>query len=146
MSTELALVDSNVLVYAFHEEAEHHAASRSLLNRGQRGGAALCIASQNLAEFYAITTNPKRVTKPRQAGEALDAVKLILAMPGMTLIPTPADIVERWVTLVHHHPVTRGNVYDAQLAATMLANNVRQIYTYDVAHFRRFPEIEVLTP
>lgn len=146
MSTELALVDSNVLVYAFHEEAEQHGASRGLLDRAQGGEVALCIASQNLAEFYAVITNPKRVTKPRQPAEALDAVGLILAMPGMGLIPTPADIVDRWVALVRRQPVTRGAVFDAQLAATMLANNIRQIYTYNQAHFRQFPEIEVLTP
>lgn len=139
MSTELALVDSNVLVYAFHKEAEHHLASRDLLGRAQRREAGLCVASQNLSEFYAVITNPKRVTKPRPPEEAADAVGLILAMPGMTLVPTPADLVDRWVALVRRQPVTRGAVFDVQLAATMLANGVRRIYTYNGAHFRQFP-------
>lgn len=146
MSDELALVDTNVLVYAFHREAEHHTASRALLDQAQNGQRALCITAQVLAEFYAIVTDGRRVAVPRQPEEALTAIAGILAMPGVRLLPVPVDIVTRWTALVRQHPVTGGAVFDAQLAATMLGNGIPRIYTFDRSHFERFAELEVLTP
>jgi predicted nucleic acid-binding protein len=37
-------------------------------------------------------------------------------------------------------------IHDLALAATMLANGVSRIYTYDQEHFSRIPGIQVLTP
>lgn len=146
MWTDLALADSNVLVHAFYEEAEHYLACRGLLERAQRGVVALCVAPQNLAEFYAVITNPRRVTKPRGAAEAAQAVARILAMLGISILQVPDDIVTRWLALVKRCPTTGPGIFDLQLAATMLACSVRRICTYNGADFRRFPEIEVLEP
>ena len=146
MSDELALVDTNVLVYAFHRESEHHAACRTLLDQAQNGQIVLCITSQVLAEFYAIVTDPRRVAVPRQPEEALRAIGAVLAMPGLTLLPVPGDVVTRWAALVRRHPVTGGAIFDAQLAATMLGHGVLRLYTFDRSHFERFEELEVLTP
>jgi len=42
--------------------------------------------------------------------------------------------------------VTGGDVFDLQLAATMLANGVQRIYTFNVADFEGFTELVILTP
>jgi hypothetical protein len=42
--------------------------------------------------------------------------------------------------------VTRGAVFDLQLAATMLGNGVGKIYTVNRSDFEPFEEIEVLEP
>jgi len=146
MSDDLALVDSNVLVYALFRECEHHERCRALLDQSQAGQRELCVAPQNLAEFYAIVTDPRRVAVSRKPSEAIDAIERMLAMPGMTLLPTPSDLVCRWIALARRHPVTRGQVFDLQLIATMLGNDIRKIYTFDRADFEPFDEIEVLTP
>jgi len=146
MSDESILVDANVLVYAFHQESEHHSASRGILNQAQGGKVLLCVTPQVLAEFYAVVTDHRRVAAPRHPEEALQAIGLILAMPGMTLLPTPDGLVDRWVVLARQHPVTGGAVFDLQLVATMLGNGVSKIYTFDRSHFERFNEIEVLRP
>jgi toxin-antitoxin system PIN domain toxin len=146
MSDDIALVDSNVLVYALYRESEHHEHCRALLDRAQAGQTTLCIAPQNLAEFYAIVTDSRRVAVPRQPAEAVDAIEQILAMPGMTLLPMPNEVVYQWLSLVRRHPVTRGRVFDLQLIATMLGNGVRRIYTLNRADFEPFDEIKVLAP
>ena len=127
-------------------EAAEHAASRALFERAQSGAFALCVAPQILAEFFAVVTDPRRVSVPRQPAEALDAVRKYLAMPGLRLLPVPDDVVTRWVKLVEDHPVTRGAVFDRQLAATMLGNEVTRIYTYNRPDFEILVGIEVLTP
>ena len=146
MLDDIALVDFNVLVYALYGESEHHERCRALLEQSQAGQAALCVAPQNLAEFYAVVTDPRRVAIPRKPAEAVDAIERLLAMSGMTLLSAPIDLVRRWLALVRQRPVTRGAVFDVQLAATMLGNGVRKIYTVNRSDFEPFGEIEVLAP
>lgn len=141
-----ALVDANVLVYAFHQDSDHYEASRNLLEQSQDGMHALCVTPQVLAEFYAVVTDSRRVAVAKQPDEALQAVADLLAMPGLTLLGMPAEIVSHWIELVRRRPVTRGAIFDVQLVATMLANGIKRIYTFDRSDFEQFTEIEVLVP
>ena len=146
MSDDLALVDTNVLVYAVHQDSPHHQRSRALLDQAQAGEVQLFITQQTLAEFYAVVTDARRVTVPRQPAEALDAIEHFINMPGVSLLPTPVDMVPRWLGLMRQRPVTRGAVFDVQLVATMLGNGIRKIYTLNDSDFRPFDEVEVLSP
>jgi hypothetical protein len=76
----------------------------------------------------------------------LDVIDDLLAMPGLTILPTPTDLVIRWKQLLRQHPVQAQEVYDAQLVATMLANAVTTIYTFNTADFQAYPGIQVQTP
>ena len=145
-SDKLALVDANVLVYGFYDQAEHYPDCSRLLERAQDGDIALCVVPQVLTEFYAVITDGRRVTDPFEPGDALDAIDQVVAMPGMMLLPTPVDLVARWTSLARQHPVTRGAIFDLQLVAAMLGNEVRRIYTFDIGDFERFSELEVLSP
>jgi predicted nucleic acid-binding protein len=55
-------------------------------------------------------------------------------------------LTSRWLELVAEHPVTRQAIFDLQLAATLLANGIRRIYTYDATHFASIPGLEALQP
>ncbi len=99
-----------------------------------------------MAEFYAIVTDARRVAAPRSSSEALDAIAAYLAMPCMTLLPTPIDVVARWMDLLRRQPVIRGKVYDLQLIAMMLGNGVSRIYTFNRPDFAKFEEVTVLAP
>ena len=105
MSDSPALVDTNVLVYALFAESEHHAASRALLDRAQSGQLSLCLALQTLAEFYAVVTDPRRVAVPRGPEEALATVETLAAMPGIALLPVPADALDRLLLLARKYPL-----------------------------------------
>jgi len=50
------------------------------------------------------------------------------------------------MALLCRHPVTGGNVFDLQLVATMQANSVQRIYTYNTKDFEVFPELTVIAP
>ena len=141
-----SLLDTNVLVYGYYQQSPQHAACRALLDQAKQPGAGLCLAPQNLSEFFAILTNPKRVTPAKSPVEALDLVSELLALPGLTLLPVPKDVVDRWMDLVRGAPVAGAKVFDAQLAAVMLGNGVDSIYTFNVADFQSFGAVRVLTP
>jgi predicted nucleic acid-binding protein len=42
--------------------------------------------------------------------------------------------------------VTGGDVFDLQIVATMQANGVQRIYTFNTADFEVFTELSVVTP
>ena len=48
--------------------------------------------------------------------------------------------------LLQRRPVTGGDVFDLQIVATMQANGIQRIYTFNTGDFSPFPEIEHLTP
>jgi predicted nucleic acid-binding protein len=133
------LVDANVLVYALFPTAPQHGASRALVEKAKDPGAGLCVLPQILADFFAVVTNPKRVSPAKTPDEAADAIEQFLALPGLALLPVPADIVTRWIRLVRARPVKGGEVFDVQAAAAMLAHGVGSVYTYNVSDFRGIP-------
>ncbi len=97
-------------------------------------------------EFYSLITNRRRIVVPYTATEALEAISALLALPGIRLLPTPARAVAGWMALLQRHPVTGRDVFDLQLVATMLANNIRRIYTFNIVDFEVFPELTVTAP
>lgn len=146
MPTELVMLDTNVLVYALYEGAPQHRAAFHLLDQAQTEGSLFCVSPQVLAEFYSVITNPRRVSSPFAPNEVLQEVDNIRALPGMTVLPVPLDLVDRWAELVRRYPVTGRKVFDLQLVATMLGNGVKKMYTFNVTDFEPFPEVEVLLP
>ena len=144
MSLKPGLVDANVLIYAFDVQSPQHLASRALLDAARTGSVSLYINSQILCEFYSITTNSRRVLKPRSPAEALNAVSGLLNY--LRILPISVIAVESLVDLLRRRPVKGGEIFDLQIVATMKANGVLSIYTFNTEDFAVFPELEVLTP
>ena len=142
----LTMLDTNVLVDALYEDLPEYPAASYLLTLADNTDAAFCVAPQVLAEFYAIITDPRRVSAPYTAAEARQEVEKIRNKRGIRILPVPVDVVDRWLELLQAHPVTRARVFDLQLVATMLGNEVRSIYTFNVRDFTPFSDLEVLTP
>jgi len=145
-NVESAFVDINVLVYAAYQDSPHHGASRALIEEAQRGELQRCLAPQVLMEFYAVVTNPRRVSQPRPPQEAVGAMNAEVESPGFLLFPVPADLIAQGIGLIQRSPVAGAAVYARQLAATMLGHGVRRIYTSNTWDFQQIPEIEALTP
>jgi predicted nucleic acid-binding protein len=140
------MLDTNVLVDALYEDLPEYPAASYLLTLAEDTTAAFCVAPQVLAEFYAIITDARRVSIAYTAVEARQEVEKIRHKRGIHMLPVPVDIVDRWLELLRTHPVIRSRIFDVQLAATMLGNEVRRIYTFNVRDFTPFPELEVLIP
>lgn len=97
-----------------------------------------------LCEFYSIVTNPRRVPDPRNAAEAMAAISSLLAF--LHVLPVPAHAVDGLLDLLRRHPVTGGDVFDLQIVATMQANGVERICTFNTDDFTVFPEFSIVTP
>ena len=146
MSVEPGVLDANVLAYAVDADAPQHAASRALLDAAGDPSTTLYVTSQILCEFYSIIANPRRVRVVCSSAEALGIISPVLALPGLFVLPTPARAVAGWMQLLQRHPVTGGDVFDLQIVATMQANGLQRIYTFNADDFEVFPELAGLTP
>lgn len=140
----IALLDTNILVYAYNVDSEYNAVCRALLDRVMKGELNVCLAPQILFEFFAVVTNPARVTKPITSKDALDEIaKLADSIP---LITPPINVHEDVINLMRQLEFGSKHIYDMVLAATMFSNGVTQLYTYDVGGFQKIPGIRVLNP
>ncbi|MGA2115497.1 MAG: TA system VapC family ribonuclease toxin [Bryobacteraceae bacterium] len=146
MSVEPGILDANILVYAVNADAPQHAASRALLEAAGDRSITLYVTSQILCEFYSLITNPRRVAVVSSPAQALSTISAMLALPGLYVLPTPTRAVAGWMQLLQRHPVTGGDVFDLQIVATMQANGIQRIYTFNADDFQVFPELAVLTP
>ena len=79
-TSEISLLDTNILVYAADETSPSHQAAIALREKGLKGEIPLCICPQVLNEFFAIVTDPKRVSHPRTQKEAL--LEKVFIKPG----------------------------------------------------------------
>jgi predicted nucleic acid-binding protein len=146
MSVDPGVLDANVLAYAVDVDAPQHAASSALLEAASDPSVTLYVTSQILCELYSVITNQRRVAVVSSPTEALSMISAMLALPGLQVLPTPARAVAGWMRLVQRHPVTGANVFDLQIVATMQANGINRIYTFNGDDFKVFPELVVLTP
>jgi hypothetical protein len=146
MSVEPGLLDANVLVYAINPDAPEHLAARSLLDTASSASVTLYVNAQVICEFYSVITNQRRVSAAISPSEGLVVITTVLSLPGIHFLPSPAKVATELQRLLRISPVRGAEVFDLQLAATMLANGVRRIYTFNTADFPCIPELIVIKP
>jgi len=140
------LLDTNVLVYGQQKKSEFYKRSRKILEQGFKGKLSVCVCPQVLMEFHSTVTNPKRVTGPVSTAESLEQIKKYVASKNILKIYPSEDTLGHALRLIEVYGIGKQDVYDAQLVATMLSNDIDRIYTFNLQDFRKFQEIEALEP
>jgi predicted nucleic acid-binding protein len=146
ITSEISLLDTNILVYAADRSSPNHEAALLIRDKGLKGEVPVCVCPQVLNELFAIITDPKRVNNPRTHKEALMEIEKYLLASNILKIYAGPGIIEKTTALLKHHKVTKQDIFDLQLVATMLLNNVTSLYTYNQEDFSKFKEIKILTP
>ncbi len=146
ITSNTGLLDTNILVYAADKSSPFHKAAVNLRNRGMNGEIPLCISPQVLNEFFAIITAPKRVANPRSQEDARREMEKYLNSQSILKIYPGGEVIRKIIELLKRYKVTRQEIFDLQLVATMLLNNVSRIYTYNSDDFDKYEELEVLEP
>ncbi len=146
ITPETGLLDTNVLVYAADEASPFHQATSTLREKGLKGEISVCLCPQVLNEFFAIVTDPRRVSNPISQKDALLEMEKYFYSKNILKIHPGPEIIERTLDLLAQHEITKQEIFDLQLVATMLSNNVTRLYTYNRDDFVKFKEIEVLAP
>ena len=142
----MILLDTNILVFAHSQKSPHQNRSAELVDQALQGKFPACIAHQNLLEFLSVVTHPKKLEKPLSRAKALSCTRLYLLSAALVKIAPTQGSFMRAHDLISRHSVSRTKVFDAYLAATMLDNGVKEIYTDNVSDFEAFEDITATNP
>lgn len=139
--SEPILFDTNILVYAHNLDSPYHLKAISLVRAAIEGVLEAVLAQQNLLEFYAVITDPKRVSKPLSPKEASSLVKDYLNSPFKIIFPDKETLK---IAFSFDEDSKGGEIFDTFLVATMLSNNIKSIVTLNTKDFTPFPGIKII--
>lgn len=138
------LIDTNILIYSYDETQGLHSSSYTFLEHVFSGHLPASIAHQNLLEFLAVVSNPKRVEHPLSPDEALEKIAIYAA--NFSLISPTSRTFLTFADLFTRYPAIRERVFDLYLVATALDNGITQICTWNVKHLGTITDLTVKTP
>jgi predicted nucleic acid-binding protein len=141
MTAGPALIDTNILVYAFDADSgRKNFTAKELIGRSWRGKERYAVSTQNLAEFSVVVR--EKVAHPVPSDDVRQFLSLVMRSREWQVLGYTAK------TIIRAHEIRdeyKLHFWDALLAATMEENSVRTIITED-AHFRNVPWITVQNP
>jgi predicted nucleic acid-binding protein len=136
----VALLDTNVLVYAAYRRSPLHGPASQLVEEALKDRRRrYCIAPQNLVEFCAVATRPRFVNPPLAMDEVLRMTSLLYRSRRLAKIYPRRGTVSRTVREGAILNATGTDWYDLYLAMTMREAGVKVIITENIDDFRRFP-------
>ncbi len=141
----MILLDTNILVHAAGAQSLRHAKAKGLRDQAVTGEFEGCMAAQVLTEFYAVVTDPRRFRPPLTPSQAQREIRAYLSSPLKLILPKETTVT-RMLNLLGSKSVRSGKIFDVFLAATMLDNGVRSIYTENIDDFEAIDGIEAVNP
>lgn len=140
----MRLVDANVLLYAVNEDALHHSASRSWLDRALGGSDTVGLAWACLLAFVRLATRPGLFPDPLTPAEAFEQVDAWCRAPGAVVVHPGPDHAAHVSELLQTVGVGANLVNDAHLAALALEQR-GDVVSYD-NDFDRFSGVRWRRP
>ena len=94
------MVDTNVLIYAYYEDVPQYPAAFPLLDRAQEADAGLWLALRCSLNFMRLLPIPVASAPPLPVKRLWTKSRSFKLSLGLTLLPVPLDVVDRWVSLL----------------------------------------------
>lgn len=140
----MILIDVNVLVHAFREDAPRHAVLRDWLEDQVYAEAAFALADLVLSGFLRVVTHPRVFDPPTPLDRALEFVHALRSQPNCIVV-RPGERHWPIFTRLCRESDARGNlVPDAYLAALAIESGSELISTD--RDFSRFPGLRWRPP
>jgi toxin-antitoxin system PIN domain toxin len=138
-------LDTNILVYARRAEAPNHAKALKLLERLATGNQPWCLAWTCVYEFLRVVTHPLVFDPPTDLDAAIEDLQALLDSPSLVMLGEgPAHFAALRQAVVSGR-ATGNLIHDAHIAALLMENGVRDLWTAD-RDFSRFPGLRVVDP
>jgi predicted nucleic acid-binding protein len=137
------LIDTNILIYHTFEDFDknkHHDTCR-LLDYLSKNKFKIFVSTQVLREFFAISTNGNIFEKPLSTEEAV--LKLEEFQKNFRVIHEDDSSIEHLKQILKKYKISKQDVHDANIAATMITHDIKQIATFNQKDFKTFKEIEL---
>lgn len=144
--TNLCMLDSNVLVYAFEaaESLKHQSASE-LLENIVEGKVKAALSTQILSEFFVNVTAEKKhsvVATPLSVEEAGEIISELTSLPELEIFGIKVNNV---LDALEIKKSSKASYWDCLIASVMKEHGITTIYTEDKA-FEKIEGIKVINP
>lgn len=140
----LAIVDANLLLYAFNPDDPSHAAATEWLEEIINSRQVIALPMLAIAALVRVSTNPRLDRLPERMQDVLAFVERLLALPNVRVLHTDAAHWTELRRVLDESGVHGPTVTDAQYAALARQHN-GTLYSTD-KHFRRFPRLRCVNP
>ena len=101
---------------------------------------------QVLAEFWNVCTRPASARGGLGLTIEQTERKASVIQKYFALLPENAAAFTEWRRLVSDFQIKGAQVHDAKIVASMIANNIPYLVTFNEKDFQRFPMITVINP
>lgn len=137
----LALIDTNIIVYAYDETDKRKWKSASgLLEKVWKGEKKCAVSTQNLTEFYTIVTS--KIEHPIPKEEAEDVVKDIIKSGTWKVIIPDTECLLDAIHIEREHAI---HFWDAHIIAAAKKEKINLILTENVKDFS-IPGVKAVNP
>lgn len=133
------LLDSNILIYNYDDaDPVKHKTAKKLIDNCWDGKEKLALSTQNLSEFFSITTTKKFLDKK----DSIRIISDIIKFPGFVKIIFDHETVLEAAKISDEYKMS---YWDSLLAATMKKNGIFNLYTENMKDFK-VPWLNVVNP
>ncbi len=139
-------LDADVLVHWAMDGASHHQVVRRYVKRQVARRERLGIAAQTVYEVVHVVTDPRRFEHPLSMPAALMLMRELMRAAEVVPLVANAWQAARTLELLETFGLGRKRILDTALVATLEANGVNRIATFNRADFAVFAFLEVITP
>jgi predicted nucleic acid-binding protein len=136
MAADPVFIDTNVLIAASVSAHPSHGVASAYLARLEADGAPACISGQVCREFLVVLTRQPVAGRVFTTHEALAALDTWLS--ACVVFEENEAVLTELLELVPRHGVKGKQVHDANIVATMRANGLKRLATFNIADFARF--------
>ncbi len=142
MRGDIALLDTNILVYAYDtSKREKREVCKGFVRRCLEGEEEYAISIQNLSEFYVVVTG--KIENPLPPEVAEKRIEGMIEYAGWVKIKPDVDTISHAIKISRRYRI---HYWDALLAATMKESGISKIYTENTWDFDKVPWLEVINP
>ncbi|MFO0574480.1 MAG: PIN domain-containing protein [Polyangia bacterium] len=136
MIADRVFLDTNVLISAVLKESPRYFHARGVLRRLLDCDCEVWVSRQVLRELLAGLSRPQVFAQPLRAADTIAIAQEYEQQ--FVVAEDHALVTQQLYLLLDKVPCGGKQVHDANIVATMLAFDVPQLITYNVADFQRF--------
>jgi predicted nucleic acid-binding protein len=136
---EPLFIDTNILIYANVVTAPLHEVSLTAIRDAHQAGRPLWISRQVLREFIAARTRPQTFAQPSTLEVVIQRVRYL--ENHFQVADDTNAVTSQLIKLMENFKIGGKQVHDANIVASMLANDIPSLLTHNVKDFDRFGEM-----
>jgi len=137
-------IDTNILIYASINKSPFYQPAQNALRNLEQEEAELVISRQVLREYLASMSRPNTLTKELPRTSIIQDIRTF--EEDFTVLNDGPEVTAKLLELAESIDVSGKQIHDANIAATMLVNDVFELLTHNVSDFKRFRQYIKVSP